>query len=357
MRPLTGPGALKGLLPRLAPRLHPLAGALAALQALLENPVIWPGDKTQPYDFTGHGFSLAGVCFAREDLCPELIPNKYAGENFCALITNAQFAGLQGPALNYVSRWHQYDEASMQLCAPFALPGHTISYDVWTRPEHWPDQTPFTEFETVPNPVELPQPGVWPAVDPLTRPLQPTPDPHPIPYPLVPGMRPHPGRSPVESPSRGNEEPGRPRPPTPVHPGMEFPSTGGPGKPIKPVPVPSRPKPGTKEKKLRLTPGAASALGGLINGLTESKDAIDAIHDALPEEDQCKRACTPQKKLQAIADGFPGINWQEAAANLAANQIEDALSGKLGKAAQQAARDAYGGGYSPRGNLGVGPAI
>lgn len=225
-------------------------------------------------------------------------------------------------------------------------------------------RTVATFWREAPGPAQLPRwveaPGrlpIWrpplkvpyPALDPFSLPIgQPVSTPKPIPYRALPYLKPNPWRSPSEQTIRMPRTVGRARPE-----GLGsielYPNPGNrirPGHALKPAPK------GTKERKFRIySIRAGSALGRSLSVVTEAKDFVDAIYDALPDKYK-RRWHSPHEKAWLIYRHFLEIDVAEAIQNVIENQIEDWI---LGKAAQQMAKASRRRG-SPFG-LTVGPAI
>lgn len=96
------------------------------------------------------------------------------------------------------------------------------------------------------------------------------------------------------------------------------------------------PPKGTKEHKLKLSATGITALA--INIATETADVVDALFFAFPramrpkwENGKMKKLGLPDK-MRFIYDNFEEIPVEQAIKNLIANQIEDKVYGKLGKA-------------------------
>ena len=71
-----------------------------------------------------------------------------------------------------------------------------------------------------------------------------------------------------------------------------------------------------------------NALAAGFHGLTEWKDAVNAVHDALPQNMQSKRdGLVPME--QAIWKNLDHVDWDQAARNLLYNWAEDKIVGDL----------------------------
>jgi hypothetical protein len=226
---------------------------------------------------------------------------------------------------------------------PFAFPGWFIApatalYQMSKtgqptmppRPE-WLPEVPLSPAIWVPPAV----PMVNPAVDPMALPIgKPVAVPRPLPWRAVPARRPNPYRNPREQTQRGYAVPVQPR-------GSEYPAAGPTlelsphgTKQIKPEHQFAKPPSGTKERKF--ASGLRIALIGGVNAVTETKDAVEAIHEALPKKVQAKRNGHLDPSLQAmmgaIYDNFDELDVPQAIQNLIANQIEDAIIGRANRA-------------------------
>jgi len=117
---------------------------------------------------------------------------------------------------------------------------------------------------------------------------------------------------------------------------------------------------GTQERKIRLLTSAMSSVQKAFHDLSEVTDVVDVLHDALPDDKQCKKAarkgapagsqgCTLQEKLAALYNNMDAIDWKEAIPGLAANAIEDAVvGGAIGRAggAWQSSPGGFGSGIN-----------
>lgn len=88
----------------------------------------------------------------------------------------------------------------------------------------------------------------------------------------------------------------------------------------------------TKKLKVVAT-SAAMAAAFVANMFTESNDAVNAIWEALPRSKRTAGLTKTgnrrtDRMLADIMRGFDSIDWHQAAANLVANQVEDAIIGR-----------------------------
>lgn len=206
------------------------------------------------------------------------------------------------------------------------LDRYTIG-DSWYRP-----------ISSVPAAVPVPHVRNWPAIDPAywNDPIKYPPG-YRQPLPNRPinntGARPHPASSPTESTQRGY---GVDQAPTPSA----------------PPPTRKPPGPGVKERKTKVTPFVSISLG-LVNFVGEGIDALQAVHDALPEKYQSKSP-KPQDMAKAVYLHYDKINIGIAIMNLAIEQAEDHLYGVIGNANREASRNFFTG--DRRGFM-TGPAL
>lgn len=220
--------------------------------------------------------------------------------------------------------------------------------------------TPTSGIELVPEKA----PTLLPLVDPVPGFMNPFPKPGvspfplPLPYPVIPYVKPNPGL--VEQSDRG------PVPSTPpVAETINFSVSPN----VVPVP-PHRfrpPGPGVKEVKGRASVAGVPVVLGVVNGVSEALDALDAVHDALPSKYQAKpvpigngkwRAATAIEKGRALYRNADKIDLGQALANLIKEQVQDAFFGRIGNAAKKAVRSnpfyvrpvglQAGGGFIPR---------
>nr|QXN72824.1 MAG: hypothetical protein [Microvirus sp.] len=196
-------------------------------------------------------------------------------------------------------------------------------------------------------------PEVAPAIDPMALPIgQPVPVPQPLPWRVIPARRTNPWRSPSEQTQRG---PVTRAPARAVGPTIEIGPNGT--RSIRPQHRRARPPEGTKERKF-----AANIRLGLnlaTDAVTETKDAVEAIHDALPARFQAPKNGNLDAGLQdmmfALWDHFDQIDMAKAIENLIKNQVEDAIIGRANRATRALDRT-IGHGVNRPGS-GFGPAL
>lgn len=203
---------------------------------------------------------------------------------------------------------------------PFAPPGFSPAPSPSIKPTTYPREAPETERGPAPRPRPAPRPSPGGRPEPGGRPRpRPRPDPAPGPGPgpvIAPwpegGSEPPPGGFlPIPEPEPGTGT-------TIVFDPGYVPVVAEP--PVKERPPEKR----TKEKKFAVSKDLA--IFGLI---TESMDAISALYKALP---WCVRPVGfvgPDKMAKAIYDELEYIDWQKAITNLVANQVEDAVIGRI----------------------------
>lgn len=154
----------------------------------------------------------------------------------------------------------------------------------------------------------------------------------------------------VPGPSWVFNVPGKPTLVLPTFPPLVGPGTGSnPGTEV--APLPGRPRPRQKEKKVyaKLKGGAAR----LVSGITETADAVDAIYEALPEK--LRKKLEKRYRQQAIREGrwvtipphqkaewiyryWKKVDIVQAMKNLAINELEDRVIGKLAQGARKTSR-------------------
>lgn len=214
------------------------------------------------------------------------------------------------------------------ISPPLGLPDPLV--DPWSpprqdplpQPEPAPEPAPVVDAPPhdapVPGVVVLPQPGVSPAPG---RPWPGIPVPVPVPSPLpspVPGAPPYvvPGTSIVILPGTGI----------------------GPGVQPRPVPQPGHsrtpPPRGTREAKLSQN-AVTELFKGVINLVTESADAVDAIYKAIDIRFRIEGGAvgfmSPLDKASFVWSNFHLVNWGEFMKNYFSNQLEDWFYGQLGR--------------------------
>lgn len=235
-----------------------------------------------------------------------------------------------------------------------AITGQAIWNSDFTVPDHqltlgrWRNTSPLfrkshIESWTRPGGVGVPIPKIRPRLLPRPRPYNPReqleprivppnspmPKPYPLPRPLVPTV------------------------PDPSQPRDERTEMGPLPKP-RPDVLPPRstepPRGGTKERKVQ----NKIINGGLriINLITESVDAINALYDALPDHIKERRA-TPQRKATLLYRHYDEIDIPQAIFNLITENLLDYFYGQIGQLNAEASAEwfDYKRGFS------AGPAI
>jgi hypothetical protein len=251
-----------------------------------------------------------------------------------------------------------------------------------------PDNKPLVV--NLPGAALWPQAKPWPVPnggmpgwnsDPLTNPQtmpttwNPGGIPEPLPFPLIPARQDNPYRPPTERTETGPKPEPKPRPdvspnprppvsPDPWQPGHSDPdihpsnpalvipfTPGGKGPPevVTRTHYREPPKRGEKEQKLSLNKGAL-LLSRALNAATETKDFVDAFHDALPKKIQnnCKGkglAC----RMENTIKNADKIDWSKALTNYVANHAEDKAIGALNRGANRMKRigTGWGVGFGP----------
>lgn len=125
----------------------------------------------------------------------------------------------------------------------------------------------------------------------------------------------------------------------PVVPGLVL--NPGPGPRVRTAPGHrfSPPGPRTKEKKTRVPyGGAVRIVRGLVGGLTEGLDWVDAVYSGLPERLRRREAAkrrgkdpNPRRKAQLIYDNIDQLDLTQVFLEVWKQQIEDSIYGKIGK--------------------------
>lgn len=200
-----------------------------------------------------------------------------------------------------------------------------------------------------PRIMQHPRPRVrplpFPQVDPFTPPHQQEPVPRPVPWKAIPGIKLNPWRAPGEQPERGNQSNAPPLGRTE----WEFDSDKLRNPMFQPTPRPrTRPaanpkpadKPRTKERKVRAVSLAGTAIGKVISNLTETGDALNAFWDSIPlryrahyfDKDGVMKPIYVgfKQKLRDIYNYWDKVSLPDLARNLALNQAEDWVFGKIG---------------------------
>ena len=214
------------------------------------------------------------------------------------------------------------------LDLPFPPLGHWFSgKQTWLSPvgqtqpaQHW--TIPWIKPQTFPR-VE-PQPLELPMFRPMSRPVSspmPAQAPKAVPWALIPLQRPLWRDSKTENHVRGPLPRVRPQART---------------RPARPRP----PGPKTRERKALAT-GGLNGIKKLINFVTESLDALNALYKALPADLRRKlfmdsgRYMTPQDKIAALWKNYDQIDLNKAVLNLIMENLQDKWIGKFAKAGQK----------------------
>lgn len=194
-----------------------------------------------------------------------------------------------------------------------------------------------------PRPAPQPEPRFIPAADPMAIPIgTPMPTPRPLPFEALPGRQPNPFRDPKEQTQSGNGPARGPK--------SEPFTSWSPGRAPQ-LMNPGRRPPGPKEKeppKRIFAAGPKELLTRFLGGLTEMKDLVDAIYDAIPKRLKPKgygKPFTPQEKLLYLYEHPEQVDIRRALYNWLLNEGQDAAIGKLGRlsAAANRARNASAG--------------
>lgn len=121
-------------------------------------------------------------------------------------------------------------------------------------------------------------------------------------------------------------------------------NNGTPGKPPIPPGIISPPTDGVRERKFKYKPGLYHAYQlsrEALHAVTEAKDAVDAIWDALPGsvKSQGNKAKGLPEKFMDIYNNLDKVDWNEAIQNLIENHLEDAAIGRGLGALDKAAKN------------------
>lgn len=202
--------------------------------------------------------------------------------------------------------------------------------DPGTEPS--PNPAPAPAPAPAPSPSPTPAPGVLPYAPPGTSP-QPDPSTEPAPAPgIVPIPLPVP--MPLPMPVPGS--------PPYVSPGTSLDVSPRPGTGFAPNPWPqpnpgyafTPPPRGTREAKLKSN-AVTEVFKGLINMVTESADAVNALYYAIRWEDRREGGAvgfmSPLDKASFVWSNFHLIDFREFLRNFMKNQAEDYIYGQLGR--------------------------
>lgn len=209
----------------------------------------------------------------------------------------------------------------------------------------------------------MPAPAIMPTV--IRGPIKPKPEPW---YRTRPAPRKDPKSLTGNTPERDVNGPVKNTRPD-LHgstPSVAFDGVRGQGLRLRPGHKYARPKPGDKEKKVFVRLGGTT-VGAVINGLTESNDAIQAVYDAIGPVKVRRNGrivtlkrppkhLRPSSKVAFIYRHWRDVDAEQAVRNLVINQIEDLVIGKLSSTAQKAAKRHLDLLKRPAG-FGTGPAL
>lgn len=256
----------------------------------------------------------------------------------------------------------------------------------WWDPALYPHISPGQQPASVPQRRTVPD---W--VDPFSQPVgEPMPEPQAPPFWVIPYRQPNPWRSPNEQTETGPEPKPRSRPrprwprpgvpvfpepdptgdpvgnPDPWAPGSEIPDvTIEPGGDVSTSPAPrpnveTKPHRGnTREGKVRTKMNVILLLlRGAVNFVTEGMDFVDAIYESIPKQyregyyrvryyDRRRQmwrefwrggrgSHSPQAKIRTVWNHWEDANIGDAVHNLAQNEIEDRIIGRIGQAQARA---------------------
>lgn len=104
----------------------------------------------------------------------------------------------------------------------------------------------------------------------------------------------------------------------------------------------ARPEKGKREKKtiVILKSKAVGKAGEIFGMFTEADDFIGAVWKTLPRKYQTKGA-TPDQKVRDIWRNLDEVDWANAIYNVAENQIQDNVLGRLGQAGASITKNQY----------------
>jgi hypothetical protein len=99
------------------------------------------------------------------------------------------------------------------------------------------------------------------------------------------------------------------------------------------------PERNVQERKIKVSAAMAASIR-FVNSATEGLDLLDAFYESLPDRFKpryrdtkyVRRVVKPQDKLRAVADHWREISLPQLLYNIGANQIEDMIYGKIGRA-------------------------
>lgn len=232
-----------------------------------------------------------------------------------------------------------------EVPSPFLVPSHFTPIDPDPGIELMPQPEYAPRYPGVPLPQFAPTPWIeiplW-KPDPNAAPSErtdrgPAPARSPVSDPDprtdgIPGLGPGPGGAViVVVPPRADTTPG-------AETGSQPDAATSPGGAMRsPVYVPSPnyfpspPRPGERQRKEGLGKGTKYLIG-LADKLTESQDALDALHKALPKHLQAPPWSDPLTRDQQVWKHWKQVDLRKALKELVKNEVEDRAYGAIGKA-------------------------
>lgn len=246
-----------------------------------------------------------------------------------------------GGTANYKWKDERKARGPIPISDPIVFPDPAA--DPWSKPRPYQDPlprpapapAPGTAPQPAPAPAPAPAPGPKPGIIVLPMPGYPQPWPIPPGAPL-PGVQvPIPIPQPLPLPATA---------PPYVVPGTSIDVTPGPGIGApSPAPAPPAVQPGhirmppprgVKEVKLRSN-AVTEVFKGLINLVTESSDAVNALFYAIDKNDRREGGAvgfmSPLDKASFVYSNLHLVNMREFMKNFFKNQAEDFVYGQLGR--------------------------
>lgn len=317
----------------------PGGAVLPLLRTLYE---LYKNEVDQPYMMKPGGFVMSPYY----NRCPTPIDCPTGGPPY-------KYASWGDHSCNTVGQCRNIGPNPYGLYPPAVWPGRISFIDAnnvvlsqWVQqsapPAGWrPEQSPqFLPVYDTPPGVDYP-----PWIDPMGAPInKPAPDWPALPRWAKPLIKPEAEPNPATDPQVGPEPARRVDPNTGptivIEPGQQ--TRANPGKLSKPA----RPPKYTRERK------AVIAVGGvvrkLVNGVTETKDLIDALWKALPKD--CKgHSGTLQSRMWDLYKCWSRIDIPNAIWNVISNEAQDRFYGKIGQLGRKAVKNAASHGYYRRG--------
>lgn len=279
----------------------------------------------ETFNFTWNGWTLARVCNSPPQKPTHYRCSQVANNGVHPCMVGQQFgSGLPTYSAGQTGTctWNNFTLWRQTGGQPSYATTHVFWRNTFSGAPPWPvlNVTPASVTFT-PIPEAFPEP--LPMLDPLVQvPIgTPLPAVAAVPYALLPmrGINPH--RAPSEQ-SEGGYSLSPPSPPSP---------------PAPPLHRHDPPGPEVHERKFKAY-GMGGVLRKAVEAAFEGVELLESIHAALPDELQAPFGSTAAEKFEAIYENYREVDGCQALENIVNDWFEDAMYGRLGRAAQLEAR-------------------